>query len=88
MTERVLLCFGCWVFIVMSGLSLVSSSRGYFLVAMHGPLVVVASLVMEHRTLGPVGLVVVTHGLSCSMACGIFRDQGSNLCPLHWQADS
>ena len=29
-----------------------------------------------------------THGLSCSTACGIFPDQGSNLCPLHWQADS
>ena len=32
--------------------------------------------------------------LSCSLACGIFPDyedsqtQGSNLCPLHWQADS
>ena len=22
------------------------------------------------------------------MACGIFPDQGSNLCPLHWQVDS
>ena len=32
------------------------------------------------------GLVV--HGLSCSAACGIFLDQGSNLCPLQWQADS
>ena len=27
-------------------------------------------------------------GLSCSEACGIFRDQRSNLCPLHWQVDS
>ena len=26
--------------------------------------------------------------LSCSVACGIFADQGSNLCPLDWQADS
>ena len=26
--------------------------------------------------------------LSCSAACGIFPDQGSNPCPLHWQADS
>ena len=34
------------------------------------------------------GSVVVTHGLSCSVACGIFPDQGSNLCPLPWQADS
>ena len=32
--------------------------------------------------------VVVAHGLSCSMACGIFPDQGSNPCLLHWQADS
>ena len=22
------------------------------------------------------------------MACGFFPDQGSNLCPLHWQVDS
>ena len=32
--------------------------------------------------------VVVAHGLSCSAVCGIFLDQGSNPCPLHWQADS
>ena len=30
----------------------------------------------------------VAHGLSCSVARGIFPDQGSNPCPLHWQADS
>ena len=34
------------------------------------------------------GSVVVAHGLSCSTACGIFPDQGSNPCPRHWQADS
>ena len=34
------------------------------------------------------GSVFVAHGLSCSTACGIFPDQGSNLCPLHRQADS
>ena len=28
------------------------------------------------------------HGSSCSTACGILLDQGSNPCPLHWQADS
>ena len=32
--------------------------------------------------------VAVAHGLSCSKACGVFPDQGSNLCSLHWQADS
>ena len=31
---------------------------------------------------------VVLHGLSHSMAHGIFPDQGLNQCSLHWQADS
>ena len=34
------------------------------------------------------GSVAVAHGPSCSAACGIFPDQGSNPCPLHQQADS
>ena len=34
------------------------------------------------------GFIVVSYGLSCSAICGIFPDQGSNLCLLHWQADS
>ena len=34
------------------------------------------------------GSVVVAHGPSCSAACGIFPDQGSNPCSLHRQADS
>ena len=34
------------------------------------------------------GSVVVAHGLSCSAACGIFPDQGSNLFPLQWQVNS
>ena len=34
------------------------------------------------------GSVVLAHGPSCSAACGIFPDQGSNPCPLYWQADS
>ena len=33
------------------------------------------------------GSVVVVHGLSCSVACGIFWDQGLNPCLLHWRAD-
>ena len=32
--------------------------------------------------------VVVALKLCCSSVCGIFLDQGSNTCPLHWQADS
>ena len=34
------------------------------------------------------GLVVVARGLSCPVACGIFPDQGLNLCPPHWQVES
>ena len=30
----------------------------------------------------------MAHGPSCSAACGIFPDQGSNPYPLHWQVDS
>ena len=38
--------------------------------------------------IGHAGSVVMAHKLSCPMACGIFLDQGSTLCPLHWQMDS
>ena len=31
------------------------------------------------------GSVVVVHGLSRPMACGIFPDQGLNPCPLYWE---
>ena len=34
------------------------------------------------------GSAIVAHGPSRSVACGIPPDQGSNPCPLHWQADS
>ena len=62
-------------------------SRGYYLAMVWGLLIGVNSLVAEH-SLQNTGLVVVARGLSCSWACGIFLDQGSNLCLLHWQMDS
>ena len=34
------------------------------------------------------GSIAVVHGLNCSIAYGIFLDQGSNLCLLLWQVDS
>ena len=34
------------------------------------------------------GSIAVAHRLNYSAACGIFPDQGSNPCLLHWQADS
>ena len=46
-----------------------------------------ASVVVA-RGLYSAGSVVVAHGLSCSVAHGIFPDQGSNRCSLHWQVDS
>ena len=48
----------------------------------------VASLVCRAQVLGVQASVVVARGLSCPVTCGIFLDQGSNLYPLHWQADS
>ena len=45
-------------------------------------------LLLRTRPLGPCVSVVVAHGLSCPVACGIFPDQGLNPCSLHWQVDS
>ena len=63
------------------------SERGRLFIAVRGVLIAVASLAAEHG-LYRAGSVVVGHRLSCPAACGIFPDQGSNPCPLHWQADS
>ena len=69
--------------------------QGPLLASVRGLLTAVAFPVAEHglqvhglQQLRHVGSVVVAHGLSCSVACGILPDQGSNSCPLHWQADS
>ena len=40
------------------------------------------------RALGTPASVVWARGLSCSAARGVFLDQGSNPCLLHWQMDS
>ena len=50
----------------------------------------VASLVAEHRLwkMQLLGSVVVVHGFSCSLACGILPTLGWNHCLLHWQVDS
>ena len=70
-----------WAFVAAQGLSPAAASRVYSLVVVWELLVVVSSLVAEHR-LSNTGLAVVGHGLSCFMACGIFLDQGSNQCSL------
>ena len=60
---------------------------GPLFIAVRGPLTIEASLL---RSTGSrrAGSAIVAHGPSCPAACGIFPDQGSNPCPLHWQADS
>ena len=54
----------CWVFVAGHGLSLVVASRGYSLAAGCGLLVVVASLVVEHRPQGAQISVLAAHRLS------------------------
>ena len=63
------------------------SERGLLFVVVHRLLTAVASLVAEHG-LYSTGSVVVAHGLSCSTACGIFPDQGSNHVPCIGRRDS
>ena len=58
------------------------------LVAELGLHTVLASAVAEHALCDTWDSVVVAHGLSHSVACEIFPDLGSKLCPLHWQVDS
>ena len=77
----------CWVFVSVLGLSLVVASRGHSSLRCTG---LSLSRPLSLRSTGSrrAGSVVVAHGPSCSAACGIFPDQGSNPCALHWQADS
>ena len=76
-----------WVFIAARGLSLVATSGGYSSLRCSG-FSLRWLLLLRSTGSRRVGSVVVARGLSCSVACGIFLDQGSNLCPLPWQADS
>ena len=84
-----------WVFVTARGLSLVEVSGSYSLLVVHRLLISAASR-CGARTLGHMGFSSCgsCHGLSCSIACGIFPDQGLNLCsvcigrqiPYHWAA--
>ena len=71
----------------MRGLSLVAASGGHSSSQCTG-LSLSQPLFLRSTGSRRAGSVVVAHGPSCSAACAIFPDQGSNLCPLHWQADS
>ena len=77
----------CWVLVSVRGLSLVAASGDHSSSQCAG-LSLSRPLLLWSTGSRRTGSVVVAHGPSCSVACGIFPDQGSNPCPLHWQADS
>ena len=77
----------CCVFVSVQGLSLVAASGGHSSLRYAG-LSLSRPLLLRSTRSRRAGSVIVAHGPSSSAACGIFPDQGSNPCPLHWQADS
>ena len=77
----------CWVFVSVRGLSPVAASGGHSSSRCAG-LSRSRPLLLRSTGSRRAGSVIVAHGPSCSVACGIFPDQGSNPCPLRWQADS
>ena len=76
----------------LHGLSLVALSRGYFSLWSTGfslgRLLSLWSTGPGVQGLESVGSVVAVQWLGCPVTSGIFREQRSNICPLHWQADS
>ena len=77
----------CWVFVSVWGLPLVAASGGHSSSQCAG-LSLSRPLLLRSTGSRHAGSVIVAHGPSCSVACGILPDQGSNPCPLHWQVDS
>ena len=75
-----------WVFVSVRGLSPVAASGGHSSSQGAG---LSLSRPLSLRSTGSrrAGSVIVAHGPNRSAARGILPDQGSNPCPLHWQAD-
>ena len=65
----------------------IAASGEYCPVAMRRLFIAAASLAVKQGLLHT-GFSSGGAWLSCSSACGIFLDQGSNFCLLHWQAHS
>lgn len=79
---RLVLSFGCaqsWLLCAVF-LQLRRVGAGYSVVAVRS--FSLWLLVAERRL-----QLLAVHRLTCPVACGIFSHQGSNTCPLHWQAD-
>ena len=77
----------CWVFVSARGLSPVVASGGHPSSRCAGPSLS-RPLLLRSTGSRRAGSVIAAHGHSRSAACGIFPAQGTNPCPLHWQADS
>ena len=77
----------CWVFVSVRGLPPAAASGGHSSSPCVG-LPLSRPLLLRSTGSRHAGSAVVAHGPSRSVACGILPDQGSNPCPLHWQADS
>ena len=75
------------MFVSVRGLSLVAASGGHSSSRCAG-LSLSRPFLLRSTGSRRAGSAIVAHGPSCSVACGLFSDQGSNPCPLHWQADS
>ena len=85
----------CWVFVSVRGLSAVAASGGHSSSRCAGHsssrcagLSLSRPLPLRSTGSRRAGSVAVAHGPSCSVACGILPDRGTNPRPLHWQADS
>ena len=81
-----------WVSVSVRGLSPVAASGGHSSSRCTG-LPLSRPLLLWSTGSRRAGSAIVAHGPSCSAACGILPDQGSNPCPPHWrpphwQADS
>ena len=77
----------CWVSVSVRGLSPVAASGCHSSSRCTG-LSPSRPLLLRSTGSRRAGSVIVAHGPSRSAARGILPDPGSNLCPLHWQADS
>ena len=67
----------CWFFVSVQGLSLVVASGGHSSSWCTG-LSLSQPLLLHSTGSRRAGSAIVAHGPSCSVACGIFPDQGSN----------
>ena len=84
---------GCGIFFFfffMAVLGLRFCARAFSSCGERGPLFMAVQGPLLLRSTGSrrAGSAIVAHGPSRPAARGILPDQGSNPCPLHWQADS